>query len=571
MPILRRARAKGADADDVRSDLPQGTLDLLILKVLAPEPLHGYAIAQRLQQVSRDVVQVQQGTLYPALHRLEQRGYLQRRVEGVRHRARRQVLQADEAGPGAARSGYRQLGPPRRRRRPDPAPGRRPAMTWLGRLRRRAALDRDLDRELQDHLERRTQALVAAGLTPSQARRQARVESGGAEQVKEAVRDVRGTRWAHDLVQDARYGIRSLRKSPGLVVAALLSMGLGIGANTAIFSLVDALLLRSLPVERPGELVVVAGGSWTNPIWEAMRDRMAGRVAGALAWGEERLDLSNGGETDPVETLMVSGRFFETLGVRPALGRLLTADDDRRGGGPDGPTLVISERFWERRFQRDPGVVGRSLAVSGVPFTIVGVVPARFLGPTVGQTFDLAAPIATIDLVRPGGPQSALDGRADVVAQHHVPPTAGPVDRRPDGGAARRAAADPRGHAARLAGRGPRAALSRQPVPARAGVERPVRAAPALPRAAARPRRDRRPRAAGGLRQRRQPAAGAGRGAAPRAGGPAGPRRVARAAGPAAPDREPAARRARAPSPACCWPSGARASSSPRSARPTGR
>ena len=94
--------------------------------------------------------------------------------------------------------------------------------------------------------------LIAAGLTPAQARRQAHVESGGAEQVKEAVRDVRGTRWAHDVLQDVRYGIRSLRKSPGLVVAALLSMGLGIGANTAIFSLVDALLLRALPVERPG-------------------------------------------------------------------------------------------------------------------------------------------------------------------------------------------------------------------------------------------------------------------------------------------------------------------------------
>ena len=285
-------------------------------------------------------------------------------------------------------------------------------MTWFGRFRRRATLDRDLDRELQDHLERRVQALIAAGLTPAQARRQAAIESGGAEQVKEAVRDVRGTRWAHDFVQDVRFGARSLRKSPGLVIAALLSMGLGVGANTAIFSLVDALLLRALPVERPGELVVVAAGSWTNPIWEALRDRMAGRMAGALAWGEERLDLSNGGETDPVDALMVSGRFFETLGVHPALGRLLTAGDDRRGGGPDGPTLVVSERFWERRFQRDPGVVGRSLSVSGVPFTIVGVVPARFLGPTVGRTFDIAAPIGTIDLVRPGGRQSALDGRS---------------------------------------------------------------------------------------------------------------------------------------------------------------
>jgi putative ABC transport system permease protein len=284
-------------------------------------------------------------------------------------------------------------------------------MTWFGRFRRRAALDRDLDRELQDHLERRTQALIAAGLTPAQAHRQARVESGGAEQVKEAVRDVRGTRWAHDAAQDVRYAVRTLVKSPGLLAAAVLSMGLGIGANTAIFSLVDAVLLRSLPVSRPEELAVLEGGSWTNPIWEEVRRHAEGRFAGAFAWSEERLDLSQGGETDPVDALMVSGRFFETLGVQPALGRLLTIDDDRRGGGPDGPTVVISERFWERRFQRDPHVVGRPLAVSGVPFTVVGVVPARFLGPSVGRTFDIAAPIGTIDLVRPGDRESALDGR----------------------------------------------------------------------------------------------------------------------------------------------------------------
>jgi predicted permease len=188
-------------------------------------------------------------------------------------------------------------------------------------------------------------------------------------------------------------------------------MGLGIGANTAIFSLVDAVLLRALPVQRPEELVVLQGGSWTNPIWEAVRRHSEGRFAGAFAWSEERLDLSQGGEKDPVDALMVSGGFFETLGVRPAVGRLLTAEDDRRGGGPDGPAVVLSERFWERRFQRDPNVVGRPLAIGGVPFTIVGVTPARFLGPSVGKAFDIAAPIGTIDLVQPGGRESALDGR----------------------------------------------------------------------------------------------------------------------------------------------------------------
>ena len=268
---------------------------------------------------------------------------------------------------------------------------------------------------------------------------------------------------------------------------------------------------------------------------------------------------------------MVSGRFFETLGVRPALGRLLTADDDRRGGGPDGPTLVVSERFWERRFQRDPGVVGRSLAVSGVPFTIVGVVPARFLGPTVGRTFDVAAPIGDDRPGAPGRPAERARRPIDVVAQHHAPPPAGPVDRRADGGAARRAAADPGGDAARLAGRRCWRALSRRPVPAGAGVDRPVRAAPALPRAAARAGRDRRARPARRLRQRRQPAAGARRGAAPRAGGAPGARRVARPAGPAAPDREPAPRRARRRRRPAARACGARASWSRRSARPTSR
>ena len=284
-------------------------------------------------------------------------------------------------------------------------------MTWLGRWWRRAALDRDLSRELADHIDRRTRDLVAAGLEAGDARRRARLEIGGVEQIAEAVRDVRGTRWAHDVLQDVRYGARSLRKSPGLLIAATLSLGLGIGANTAIFSLVDAVLLRALPVRDPEALVMV-NRSWTNPIWEQVQARAASFFDGAVAWSDDRFDLSRGGETDAVDGLFVSGTFFETLGVEPALGRLLTAADDRRGGSADGPTAVISHRFWQLRYGGDPSVVGRTIALDRMSVTIVGVVPARFLGPSVGKTFDVAVPIGLADRLRPGAQQSLLDGRS---------------------------------------------------------------------------------------------------------------------------------------------------------------
>jgi putative ABC transport system permease protein len=284
-------------------------------------------------------------------------------------------------------------------------------MSWWRRFVRRAALDRDLDRELQDHVERRTHTLVAAGLTPAQARRQACIEGGGVEQVKEAVRDVRGTRWAHDLAQDVRHGARSLLKRPGLVVAATLSLGLGIGANTAIFSLVDAVLLRALPVRDPETLVMV-NRNWTNPIWEEVQRRAATFFDGAVAWSDDRFDLSSGGQTDSVDGLFVSGTFFDTLGVQPVLGRLLTATDDQRGGGRDGPTAIISHRFWQLRYGGDASVLGRTLLLDRVPVTIVGVAPARFLGPSIGQTFDVAVPIGLADRLRPGAQQSLLDGRS---------------------------------------------------------------------------------------------------------------------------------------------------------------
>jgi putative ABC transport system permease protein len=284
-------------------------------------------------------------------------------------------------------------------------------MGWWTRWRRRTALDHDLDRELRDHLDRRVRALIDTGVSASEARRVAALEIGGVEQVKEACRDVRGTRWAHDIAQDVRHGARSLLKRPGLVVAATLSLGLGIGANAAIFSLVDAVLLRTLPVRDPDAIVMLRRNS-TNPIWEQIQTRAAALVDGAFAWSDDRFDLSRGGQTDHVDGLFVSGTFFEVLGVEPALGRLLTNADDRRGGGADGPAAVISHRFWQQRYHGDPSVVGRALMLDRVPVTIVGVVPARFLGPNIGQTFDVAVPIGLADRLRPGASQSVLDGRS---------------------------------------------------------------------------------------------------------------------------------------------------------------
>ena len=133
---------------------------------------------------------------------------------------------------------------------------------------------------------------------------------------------------------------------------AILSLALGIGANTAIFSMVNGVLLRSLPVRAPERLVLLKGGSWTNPIWEQIRSQQTTLFDGAVAWGEDRFDLAAGGPSQPVDGLWVSGGFFDVLGVPFVLGRTFLPDDDRRGGGPHGPVAIISHRFWQRHFPR---------------------------------------------------------------------------------------------------------------------------------------------------------------------------------------------------------------------------
>jgi predicted permease len=285
-------------------------------------------------------------------------------------------------------------------------------MALLGRLLRRRRLEAQLDAELGDHLERATADYRRAGMSEAEALRRARLDLGGPEQVKEACRDARGTRLLEDLGQDVGYGLRVLRKSPGFTLVAVASLALGIGANTTIFTLVDSLVLRSLPVREPSRLVRLEGGSWTNPIWEQIRERQHEILGTAAAYWDTRLDLAKGGEARYVEGMFASGAFFDVMGVPAILGRTFTLDDDRRGGGPDGSVAVISYAFWQRRFGGSADAVGRTLTLNGVPFTIVGVTPPSFFGPTVGRSFDVAVPIGMVDRVQRTEGGGWLDARS---------------------------------------------------------------------------------------------------------------------------------------------------------------
>jgi putative ABC transport system permease protein len=284
-------------------------------------------------------------------------------------------------------------------------------MSWWGRLLGRRKLEMQLDAELRDHVERQVADLVRAGVSEGEARRRARASFGGLDQAKEYCRDARGTRWLEDMVQDLAYGLRVLRRSPTFKVVAVLSLALGIGANTAIFTLVNGLLLRSLPVREPERLVMLKNGDWTHPIWEQIRDRQTELFAGAIAWHRSTFNLAEGGPAEPVDGLMVSGSFFPVLGVPAVLGRTITVADDARSGA-DGPVAVISHSFWQSRFGGAADVIGRPLLLQRVPFTIVGVIAPEFTGPIAGRSFAVATTLAAMDLVSPNERWSWLVGRS---------------------------------------------------------------------------------------------------------------------------------------------------------------
>jgi putative ABC transport system permease protein len=288
-------------------------------------------------------------------------------------------------------------------------------MSWARRLfnvLRSNRHSRDLDRELEFHLAELVDELVAAGMTPRDAAAEARRRFGNYGVQKERTRDIDILAWLDSIVDDLRYAVRALAHSPGFALVAILSLALGIGANTAIFTLVNAVMLRSLPVTNPDELVQITmakdGGTFTNPIWEQLRDRQT-VLAGALAYSSfTRFNLAAGGEVQMATGNLVSGDYFHVLGVRPSVGRLLSIADDQRGCAP---IAVLSYAFWQMAYGGDPNVVGKMIPLDSHPFRIVGVAQEGFTGLDVGRATQVFAPLCA-DLVL-HGPGSGLDRRGN--------------------------------------------------------------------------------------------------------------------------------------------------------------
>ena len=234
-------------------------------------------------------------------------------------------------------------------------------------------------------------------------------------------------RWnllADRLAEDLRNGFRQIARNPGFTAIAVLTLALGIGANTALFSIFNSLILRPLPVRDPGSLALLTDGSWSYPIWNEITTRETGLFDGTLAWSAQRFDLSAGGQTEPVDGAYVSGRLFNVLGVTAVRGRMLSPGDDSgaptafdaaqavpsTSRGADGPVAVISHRLWRQRFAGAHDVVGCQLTVQRIPFTIVGVMPPGFFGPDVGRMTDVMLPFAAEPLIR--GPESQLAAKS---------------------------------------------------------------------------------------------------------------------------------------------------------------
>jgi putative ABC transport system permease protein len=284
-------------------------------------------------------------------------------------------------------------------------------MGWTRFLRRRF-WDRERALELQAYLDQEIDDNVARGMSRAEAEQAAHRKLGNVTRIREDIYEMNTLTFLESAWQDLRYGARLLWRNPTFAVVAILTLALGTGANAAIFQLVDAVRLRTLPVKDPQQLVSVvidAGasgrvgsfqGRWpalTNGLWERIRDQQQ-VFSSIMAWTNLPFDLATGGEVRLAEGLFVSGSFFDTLGVRPERGRMLSASDDVKGCA--APAVVISHAFWQREYAGDPSVLDRTILLDGHRLDIVGVTQEGFFGVDVGRSFDVAVPLCAHPMFR---------------------------------------------------------------------------------------------------------------------------------------------------------------------------
>lgn len=296
---------------------------------------------------------------------------------------------------------------------------------------RRSRLDREMDAEMRAHLERETERNTARGMSPDEARCAARRAFGGLDQLEERERDSRGFRWLDDSLRDARQAVRSLRKSPGFTTVAVVSLALGIGANTAIFSALYGVFLRSLPVRDPQELRSInwigrdphfggyngpgtrgapggftVGTSFPYPVYCALRDGATGFTdVFAFSSGKSVVAIGPAGASTTV-AMLVSGNYFAGYGADPLLGRTIVPEDDQPGAAP---AAVLTHRWWERACGADPAMIGRTIRINQTSFTVIGVLPRNHVSAMAGDTADIYVPLAAQPHVWSSQPLDASD------------------------------------------------------------------------------------------------------------------------------------------------------------------
>jgi predicted permease len=280
----------------------------------------------------------------------------------------------------------------------------------------RGEFQSELDEEMRLHLELRRQQQIASGLTPEAAHRSTQQRFGNVTRLKEKSHMAWGWDWLETFLQDAGYGLRSMLRTPAITVVALISLALGIGANTAIFSFLDAVMLRSLPVRNPQQLVKLGAEDWDGitdsfactelysyPFYRQFQRKNAvfsDTAAIFSIMNDVHGFVDSRQESEMIHVQTVSGTYFQTLGVGAQIGRTLNDADDSSEG--DHPVVVISDGFWKRNLGSDPSVLNHTLKLGNTLFEIVGVAPAEFFGTTVGQAPDAWAPLSMAQLIPPG-------------------------------------------------------------------------------------------------------------------------------------------------------------------------